>query len=138
MVDYTLDEKASVLHVRPTGPLQERDFEGLAAAVDPFIARTGGLHGLILEAAHFPGWDDFGAVIRHFRFVRDHHKKVKRVAVVTDSRLGGVAEHLASHFISAEIKHFAATQGDAAWAWIAGTAERSGTEDPNPPGKSAE
>jgi hypothetical protein len=29
-----------------------------------------------------------------------------KVAVVTDSALGDVAEHLASHFVSAEIKHF--------------------------------
>ena len=34
----------------------------------------------------------------------------KKVAVVTDSHLGDVAERLASHFVSAEIRHFPAGQ----------------------------
>ena len=40
----------------------------------------------------------------HLRFVRDHHKRVRKIAVVTDSKLGSVAEHLASHFVAAQIK----------------------------------
>lgn len=52
----------------------------------------------------------------HFRFVRDHHKRVKKVAVVTDSALGSVAERLASHFVSAEIKQFPAGGTEAAIA----------------------
>ena len=39
-------------------------------------------------------------MITHFRFVRDHHKRVKKVAVVTNSHIGDVAERLASHFVS--------------------------------------
>jgi len=40
----------------------------------------------------------------HFRFVRDHHKQIRRVAFATDSALGMVAENLASVFVAAEIK----------------------------------
>ena len=54
----------------------------------------------------------------HFRFVRDHHKQVKRVALVTDSALGTVAENLASHFVSAEIKRFRSGDLEAARQWI--------------------
>jgi hypothetical protein len=57
----------------------------------------------------------------HFRFVRDHHKRVGKVAVVTDAALGTVAEKLASHFVSATIKHFGAGQTEAARSWIVGT-----------------
>lgn len=49
MINYTLHEAESVLHVWPTGPLEERDFEELARAVDPYIERTGGLRGLLLS-----------------------------------------------------------------------------------------
>jgi hypothetical protein len=41
-------------------------------------------------------------------------------AVVTDAKLGEVAEKLASHFVSAEIRHFPAGQAKAAAQWIAG------------------
>ena len=54
----------------------------------------------------------------HFRFVRDHHRRIKKVAIVTDADLGNLAEALASHFVSAEIRHFPAGQGEAARQWI--------------------
>jgi len=118
MMNYTLDETNSVLHVRPTGPLQKEDFETLARAVDPFIERTGGLQGLLLEVVHFPGWENMSAVVRHFQFVRDHHRLIKKVAIVTDSSLGEAAEHIASHFVAAKIKHFPAGQLDEAKTWV--------------------
>lgn len=46
----------------------------------------------LVEAAAFPGWDSFGAMAAHFRFVRDHHKHLKKIAVVTDSAMGNLAE----------------------------------------------
>jgi hypothetical protein len=50
----------------------------------------------------------------HFRFVRDHHKRVKKVAVVTDAPLGTLAEKLASHFVSATLRYFPAGEVEAA------------------------
>jgi hypothetical protein len=57
-------------------------------------------------------------MVNHLRFVRDHHKRIERIAAVTDSHLGDFAERLASHFVSAEIKHFPAGQVEAARQWI--------------------
>ena len=104
--------------VRPQSRLDKDDFVELAKAVDPQIEATGDLAGVIIDAPSFPGWQDFGSMISHFRFVRDHQKHIKRVAVVTDSALGNVAEHLASHFVSAEIKQFPGGQTEAARHWI--------------------
>jgi hypothetical protein len=118
MIDYTLDKERSVLHVRPTGRLRERDFDTLAQAVDPYIEQTGGLTGLVLEAARFPGWEDLGAAAHHFQFIRDHHRKIRKVAVVTDSPLGTAAEQIASHFVEAEIKRFPAGAIESAKAWV--------------------
>lgn len=118
MIEYTLDTVNSILYVRPTASLEKEDFAQLATAVDPYIEKTGGLTGLIIEAPTFPGWESLGALTTHFRFVLDHHKHIKRVALVTDSTLGTVAEHLAAHFVSADIKHFAARDLKAATQWI--------------------
>src|SRR6202521_1579882 len=100
MIDYDLDTAHSILQVRPKSALDKKDFVEFAKAVDPQIEATGSLAGLIIEAPAFPGWESFGAMVTHFRFVRDHHKRVKRIAVVTDSSMGDVAERLASHFVS--------------------------------------
>jgi hypothetical protein len=118
MIEHSLDTAHSILFVRPTSALQQDDFVQLARAVDPFIERTGELAGLIIETRSFPGWDSLGAMAAHFRFVRDHHKHIKKVAVVTDAPLGTVAEKLASHFVSAKIRHFGAGEVEAAQRWI--------------------
>jgi len=120
MIDYHLDPATAVLTVRPESALEKSDFAALATAVDPQIEQHGDLAGLIIDAPRFPGWDSFGALVTHLRFVRDHQKHVKKVAVVTDSHLGDAAEHLASHFVSAEIRSFPAGGIDDAKAWIAG------------------
>ena len=121
MIEYTLDKENSILLVQPKTSLQKDDFEQLAQAVDPFIEENGSLAGLIIESPGFPGWENLGAMVQHFHFVQDHHRKVGKVAVVTDSTLGDVAEHLASHFVSAEIRHFPAKELETAKAWITNT-----------------
>ncbi len=118
MIEHDLDTAHSILIVHPKSAIERDDFVDLAKAVDPHIETSGGLAGLIIDARGFPGWDSFGAMVNHFRFVRDHHKHVKKIAVVTDSKMGDAAEHLASHFVSAEIKHFPAGQIEQARSWI--------------------
>ncbi len=118
MIDHELDTAHSVLLVRPESALAKDDFVQLAKVIDPQIEANGDLNGLIISAPTFPGWDSFGAMVTHFRFVRDHQKHIKKVAVVTDSHLGDLAEHLASHFVSAKIRHFPADQQDQARQWI--------------------
>jgi SpoIIAA-like len=118
MLEYEFDSANSILLVKPESALEKNDFVQLAQAVDPQIEESGDLAGLIISAPSFPGWDSFGTMVTHFRFVRDHHKHVKKIAVVTDSHLADVAEHLGSHFVSAEIQHFPAGQIEQARKWI--------------------
>ena len=120
MIDHSFDAANSILHLRPNGALTKEDFAQIARTVDPQIEKKGALAGIIIEFSAFPGWDSLGAMAAHLRFVREHHKKVKKIAVVTDARLGALAEKLASHFVAATIKHFLAGQADAARKWIMG------------------
>ena len=120
MIDYELDKANRILRVRPESSLDKKDFAELAKAVDPEIETSGDLAGLIIDAPHFPGWDSFGSVVTHIRFVHDHHEHVKKIAVVTDSHLGDFAERLVSHFVSAEIRQFPAGQIEQAQHRIVG------------------
>ena len=119
MLEHNLDSHG-ILHLHPKGALAKEDFASLAKTVDPYIEKQGDLAGIILDVAKFPGWDSLGAMAAHIRFVRDHHKRVKKIAVVTDAKLGDVAEKIASHFVAATIKHFPAGQTQAAEQWILG------------------
>ena len=118
MLHHTLDAEDSILFIRIKTPLSENDFVRLAGTVDPHIEAGGALGGIIIEVPEFPGWESIGAMAAHFRFVRDHHKQVGRVALVTDSALGTLAENLASHFVSAEIKSFGSGDLEAAKQWV--------------------
>lgn len=118
MIEHTLDTANSILYVRPTSAFTQDDFAQLAKTVDPFIEKTGDLAALVIEVPTFPGWETLDAFKAHFHFVRDHHKHIRKVAIVTDSALGNVAEHLASHFVSAEIRHFHTNELEGAKNWI--------------------
>jgi SpoIIAA-like len=118
MIEYNLDTTHSTLLVHPKSALDKEDFAELTKAVDHQIETAGELAGVIIDAPEFPGWDSFGTMVTHLRFVRDHHKRVKMVAVVTDSHIGDVAERLASHFVSAKVRHFPGEQLEQAQQWI--------------------
>ena len=118
MIEHTLDTGHAILYVRPMSSLEQDDFVQLAKTVDPYIEKTGDLAGLIIEAPVFTGWESLGAMAAHFRFVRDHHKHIRKIALVTDSALGNAAEHLASHSVSAEIRHFPSGELAAAEQWV--------------------
>ena len=118
MIEYTLNPANAILHLQPKSSLDQADFEKLTKAVDPFIEKNGDLAGVIVETPAFPGWSSFGAFAAHMRFVKDHHRRIRKIALVTDSPIGDVAEHLVSHFVSAEVKQFPASGVESARNWI--------------------
>lgn len=118
MILYELDENAGVLTVLPEGKLEARDFQVLSEAVDPFIEEKGGLNGIIIVTERFPGWENLDGMIEHMRFVRNHHRKITKVAIVTDSKIADVAELLGKHFIKASIKHFSYKELESAKSWM--------------------
>lgn len=118
MIEHDLDRVSGVLTIHPQGALERADFEAVAAEVDPFIAEHGGLAGLLIDAPSFPGWSDFAALVSHLRFVREHHRAIRRVALVSDSAALSVAPSIAGHFVAAEVRHFDTAGRDAALAWL--------------------
>jgi hypothetical protein len=118
MLNITLDTKTSILTIAPQGVLEVKDFEEVAKLVDPFIEKEGSLKGLIIYVEAFAGWDSFSALVRHLKFINEHHKKVSHVAFVTDSFIGDIAEHIGSHFVNASVKHFPFPELAQARQWI--------------------
>lgn len=118
MLNIELDSEAGLAIVRPEDVLSESDFDTVASVIDPYLEERGKLRGLIIYTKDFPGWESFGAMLKHFKFVKDHHQKLSHVALVTDSRIGNVAEKIAGHFVAADVKHFPYSQFADARSWI--------------------
>ena len=125
MIQHELLRERGILILKPEGALRAEDFTALAGAVDPYIEQHGDLNGLMIEAPSFPGWESFAALVSHLRFVRDHHRRIRRIAVVSDSTLLAVAPKIASHFVSAELRTFEGAGRAAALAWIEAGAHAS-------------
>ena len=117
MLDHELRYDEGILVLCPTGPLVAADFTGLAERVDAYL-RRGRLHGVLIRAKSFPGWKNFGALLAHLKFVREHLQSVERVAVVADGVVANTMPNITSHFFHAESRHFEPACEDAAWAWL--------------------
>lgn len=118
MVRFELLKEDGILVVEPREALTADDFRAIARTIDPYIEERGRLTGLLVDAPSFPGWDSFGALIQHLKFVRDHHRRIDRVAAVTDNQFLKIAPRIAEHFAHPEIRVFASAERAQALAWL--------------------
>ncbi|MFE7607002.1 SpoIIAA family protein [Streptomyces celluloflavus] len=118
-ISHRLLLESQVLVVEVEQPLRAQDFDALALTADVWLETHAELAGIVLHAREFPGWENAGSLLRHVRFVRDHHRKVRRVALAADSRLAGLVPHLTNHFVQAEVRRFGYDELEAAVAWSA-------------------
>ncbi|KPC64350.1 STAS/SEC14 domain-containing protein [Streptomyces chattanoogensis] len=111
---------SEVLVVEVEQPLRAQDFDALALTVDTWLGTHDALTGVVIHAREFPGWENIGGLIRHVRFIRDHHRKVRKIALAADSKVAALVPQLANHFVRAEVRRFAYDELDDAVAWAAG------------------
>ena len=118
MLKVEIDQINNIAVLEPDGPLSKQDFIQAANVIDPYIEKTDRFNGLLIHTKSFPGWESFAGLASHLKFVQEHHKKVSRIALSTDSVVGKFAETIASHFVNAEIKLFSYQELEKAKDWI--------------------
>lgn len=118
MLTFSLMEPEGILRMQPHGPLTQADFERLRGAVDAYLATHAGLHGVLVHAPEFPGWENWASLSAHLHFVRNHHQQVQRIALVTDSVAADLAQWFGRHFTAAEVRHFPYAQETQALQWL--------------------
>jgi hypothetical protein len=119
-LSHRLIPESGVVVIEPTAPLRPEDFDAIAHVVDPWIESHGNLHGVVAHARELPSWETLGAVFKHLQFVREHQRRVRRVALSTDSPVAHFVPTLAEHFVKPALKTFAYEDLDKAIAWAAG------------------
>jgi hypothetical protein len=125
VIDAELIEDKGIIKIFPETSLEKEDFERLELLIDSWHERHGALHGVMIKTGHFPGWEDLDAMLQHFRFVREHHDQVRRVALVTDGALGTAAQRIAGPFLNAEVRNFSSREDKQAEDWVAGAGEQA-------------
>ncbi|WP_193164468.1 SpoIIAA family protein [Microbulbifer hainanensis] len=119
MIEHNWFRDHSILEVRPRGSLQPNDFAILAKQVDPVIIEHGRLEGLLIDAVDFSGWESFAALVTHCQFVRNHHRHIHKIAIVSDHSLLAFMPQLVDHFVCAEVRPFAVADRGRALDWLA-------------------
>ncbi|MFF9786859.1 SpoIIAA family protein [Streptomyces nigrescens] len=117
-ISHRLTE-SEVLVIEVEQPLRATDFDALASTVDSWLRTHTELAGVVIHAREFPGWENIGGLIRHVRFIRDHHRKVRKIALAADSEIATLVPQLANHFVQAEVRRFEYDELNDALAWAA-------------------
>jgi hypothetical protein len=118
MIKHQLLLPEGILILEPDAPLEAADFEGLVREIDPYIAEHGKLSGLMIHAKAFPSWANVEAFLAHIQFIKRHHQKIVRLAMVTDSKLLGELPKIAAHLVHVQVKHFSESQLEDALRWL--------------------
>lgn len=97
--------------------LRVADFDALATTADTWIEAHGKLHGLVIHVRAFPGWESLSAMLRHLRFVRNHHREIRRIAFATDTKVAAIAPSIVKTFTAATAQTFPYDDLEKAVAW---------------------
>ncbi|QHC23022.1 STAS/SEC14 domain-containing protein [Streptomyces sp. GS7] len=119
-IAHRLLTDSRVLVVEVQHPLRTQDFDALAATADNWLRTHDALAGVVIHTREFPGWENIGSLIRHARFIRDHRRKVERIALAADGKVAALVPQLANHFVHADVRRFAYDELDDALAWATG------------------
>lgn len=107
-----------ILVITPQGPLEQSDFETIAKTVDSVVISKGNLTGLMINMQSFPGWRNLAAFAAHVKFVTGHHRRIERIAAVTNSRFLRIIPGIAGYLLHPEIRSFDLNQKKQALSWL--------------------
>ena len=118
MVNINLNKDLGYAILSIKGLIEVKDISHLTSEVDHYIEEQGPLAGLVIKITKFPGWENLDSFIKHFKFVKNHHKKIGKVAFMSEDNLITRFPELANHFLKAELRHFGDGKMDEAVEWI--------------------
>jgi hypothetical protein len=118
MIHAELDPRKGLLIVTPEGPLTAEDFRGVAAIVDPYIAKRAVLRGLLVRA---PTLSRLGELRRADRAYEVRAQPSPRHRTRRRRHRQRFPAHRARHrpaFLQPEIRVFSSKQEAEALAWL--------------------
>jgi len=108
----------NIVELSLKGTIRSTDFQRIAQHVDGLIARYGMIR-LLLDASEFDGWQDVAAAKTHFLFVKEHHSRVERIAVLGSQQWQHWLASAISVFVHPEVRCFEPDHKKAALKWLA-------------------
>jgi hypothetical protein len=110
---------ANTLKIIVAEKLKADDFRQIAPQIDSFISQHGKIR-LLIDASGFNGWENIAAFENHAGFVKDHQKKIERIAVIAGHEWQHWLIGTVRIFLHPEIKAFDKSHESDALKWISG------------------
>ena len=119
MIDIDIRRAENVFVLRPQGAISADDFKSVASTIDGYINEHDAVPRLVFRLDELPQWKDLEAMIAHFHLVKDHHKVIPKVAIVSDSSALALLRPVVDLFTGAKIRRFPVAALDDALNWAA-------------------
>lgn len=110
---------ANILKITAPEKLRAEDFRQIAPQIDSLIAQHGKIR-LLIDASAFNGWEDLAAFESHAGFVKNHHQKIERIAVITGHDWQHWVIGAVRVFVHPEVRAYDKGHEDEALQWITG------------------
>lgn len=119
MINIDIKQSENVFVLSPEGSISANDFKTVASAIDTYINEHDAVPRLVFQIGGLPHWKDLEAMMAHFQLVKEHHKIVPKVAIVSDSGILALARVFVDRFTGAKIRRFPEDALEDAINWAA-------------------
>jgi SpoIIAA-like len=109
---------ANAMRITVPDKLKSDDFSLLTPQIDSFITQYGKLK-LLIDASGFNGWENIAAFEKHAGFIKNHHRKIDRIAVIAPHDWQHWLIGAVRMFVHPEVKAFDKSHESDAVQWIA-------------------
>lgn len=116
MIDILSGLPANTVGFKLSGKVHDEDYKKFVPLVDAEIAKDGRVN-VLAQFHDFHGWDAH-ALWDDIKFSTTHCTKIRRIALVGESKWQEWMAKVCKPFTMAKIKYFDASQVDAAKAWL--------------------
>ena len=110
---------ANALRIIAPDKLKTEDFRQIAPQIDSLISQYGKIR-LLIDASGFNGWENIAAFENHARFIKNHQKKVERIAVIAGHDWQHWLVSAVRMFLYPEIRAYDKSHESEALRWIVG------------------
>jgi hypothetical protein len=110
---------ANVLRITAPEKLNADDFRQIAPQIDSLINQHGKIR-LLIDASGFNGWENIAAFENHAGFIKNHHQKIERLAVIVAHNWQHWVIGAFRIFLHPEVRAYDKSHENEARQWIVG------------------
>lgn len=116
MIEKLQESSGDVLGYKVSGTVTKSDYEVMVPEVQALVEQEGSIK-VLLDMTDFK-WEKVSAWGSDFRFGRDYHKKIEKMAIVGDKTWEKWLTKVAEPFYAEEAEYFSSGDSEAAWNWL--------------------